>query len=312
MTNRLARQMPLWTGVTLLLLITHLGALTKWWEQNSSSLRFWHTIDVVRSLADGIDVLYPKPGVSIDNLISAMDNPCQVLWGSRLSASFSSEKAQQLFLGAQPCSRTQLVNRWQGQVAWRVGETETAKAYWGALAPPSLVTWGRNLVLSGNTAVGATILQTAEASRPQQSLDPELQTLLYQTLGDLKRQAGDQQGAISDYQKAWEASGYSYKTAYKLGVSYASLGNCQQAVGVLETGLQNKPELDFPIFDSSYLIQLASCYAQLGNRAEALHYLDAAQVVIDSQAEVIGLDSTNRQQAWLKRVRMGLTLEPVP
>lgn len=306
MTRRLNWPVPVWLPGAVLLLAVLLKLPETAWERNRTMVHLIQDLDQQGSQIDSGDRLYLKPGLSLAEFTAIQGDPCQSLWQSRLAASFSLTEAQQLADDANSCPRALLVERWQGQLDWLIGERDMAMAKWKALPPSYLARWGRNLSLAGSVKLGKAVLQTAEAQNPDQTLDPSLQVLFYQTLGDLARQENDLKNATTYYQQAWEASGYSYYTAYFLGLSYAAQEDCKDAIQVWEIGLRNKPERIFPIFDSSYLIVLGICYGQLGNNRQAQFHLDAAQEMIDSQRETIAPENIINQQKWLDRVRQSL------
>lgn len=311
--SRRAIKSALWGLLVIVLVGVSLLAIPKIWARNSASLQLMRELDVQRSLGDYQDTLHFKPGLAWQGRNTGPIEPCHALWQSRLAADSDLTQAEQILVGVQDCPQTAIIRRWQGLLAWRMGHREEAVEQWLLLSPSSLVTWGRSLALADQVALGQALLETAAAQHPEENLNLDDQALLYGTLGDLSRRVGNTEESIAYYLRAWEVSGKPYdNTAFHLGQSYANQGDCQRAVTIWETALSNKPIHALPILDSSYLISLGACHAQLSNIVQAEAYLDAAQAVINVQSEAIEPEATNQQQAWLDRVRRSLISDSVP
>jgi tetratricopeptide (TPR) repeat protein len=269
-------------------------------ENNQSAYYFLQAIDVQHSLENGVDVLYTKSTLSWNDLLPPSKNGCHELWRSRMIAVINPTIARRIAESIQDCPQTDYVQRWRGLLAWQFNQPDDAVSYWANIPIPYLIQWGRWRLLDDERELAKALLQVAENQHHVQALEPAMQAQLYQMLGDLARYEQNHQQAVFYYRQAWKLSDYSYRLAYYLGVSYAAQDDCVQAVWVWETGLRKKPKRAILTLDSSYFIQLGSCHAKLGNRSDAITYLDFAQVLIKQH----GL--ADRQQDWLDRVRQNL------
>ncbi|MBK8934850.1 MAG: hypothetical protein IPM76_21565 [Chloroflexi bacterium] len=219
------------TIAAILLSIGFILNISVSWSHNSTSLQLLKALDIERSIADNYENLYLKPSHSLTDLETKLKNPCQSLWYSRLVALFDLTVAKQYLVYSQACSRQNLIQRWQGLISWRLGEKEDAFNYWSVFAPSLLVDWGRSLVLADEAVLGQSLLQAVETQNPEMVLDLQYQIKLYETLGNLSLQSGDETKAIFYYLKVWEYSGSRYdNAAYHLGQSYAVQGQCQPLI----------------------------------------------------------------------------------
>jgi hypothetical protein len=289
--SRAFRKHLLNLGVLLLLLLWAVFGYD--WRDAVRKLQWLRAIDFNRIDEHGVLYLKTPP----DEIGPAVrDTGCLALWQSRSMAAHDLDSAQMVLAQASDCSREELVTLWAGKLAWLQGDPERAVRDWSQLTGDHLVILGRSYVLNGHPERGRALLESV-ADRGVETLAPVHRVQLRQTLGEVYESSGELARAAGQYHRAWDLDGNQYETAFSLGRVYHRLGRCEDAIGVLETGLRAKSAVLRPQLDSAYYVELGQCYASLGDGEMAQHNYLLAQEVLDlAEAESPGVEFPMHRQ----------------
>lgn len=199
---------------------------------------------------------------------------CQQLWQSRVQASESLTIAQETLDQITGCAREELVSAWGGQLAWLQNDRQRARQWWQNVRPGQIINWGYVLLIQGRTEEARFLLDLAlEQGGPDLSRLQRVQLL--SNLGYEARLAGKWSQASAYYQDALELAPEDADIHFRLGSSLRQDGQPQEAVRILENGLEHLP-LTYYEFVSDYQVQLGQAYRESGKAEEALEAFQKA------------------------------------
>ncbi len=270
------------------------------WRPVYLSYKVLHSIDYSQVNADG--VLRLKAGTKDMNWISKLNNGCQILWKSRIIASYDLNEARKVFENDTECAQDaffgELYYEWRGQLEWLLGNPQNARDYWEQLNVLQLWRMGKGSLLSKNLdqaeAIFGIILERPDLGLRKIDLIP-----LFADLAYLYRQKGDWEKTAKYYKVAWELDGKSYDYSYLLGNAYWNLNQCAEAIPVFEAGIQDQARSDQTGTDYFYHAFLGACYASLGKNEAALSNYSIAQIVLEKNKDQLPEEFIISQSRWL-------------
>jgi Flp pilus assembly protein TadD len=113
--------------------------------------------------------------------------------------------------------------------------------------------------------------------------------------------SGESTRAVDQYRRAWELSGRHYDQALDLGRAYRQLGQCGDAIAVLQVGLETKPTHRRLLLDSSYYMELGQCYASMEDVESARRWYHSARELLDQAQAQAPTEALWMQQQWIER-----------
>ena len=128
-------------------------------------------------------------------------------------------------------------------------------------------------------------------------------------LGDLYREGGDYNNAVTQYERLVELDPYTWSNFYKLGVSYQFLEKLNEAAGSYQKALKLNPD------DANTNMNLGLVYLFLGNADDAVKYAERATLLDPHSAAAfsnlgVALDGRGEYTRGEAAYRHSLDIDP--
>lgn len=286
-----------WLGLSAILVLVLLS-LTRAVQFNGQNLQVVH--QVVRPQKDVLGLLeLRKPTTITSSLWQETGQGCATIWQSRLWASYDVTRAKQFLADAQECKQlpeNQLI--WQGNLLWITNKPEDALVFWEQLPDPTLLSYARTVLLSGEQSAGLALIGILEQRAVGKSIIVT-NGPFFAALAELYRYAGQEMDGLTYHLLAWQSGQRGYEQAYYLGRGLAQIGRCAEAVEVFTIGNSQKPDMLVPLLDFSYYVTWGSCYASLGQVAQAQAVYNQARTILENTQTTLSPETFQQQMAWL-------------
>ncbi len=183
---------------------------------------------------------------------------------------------------------------------WELGRPDKAEEHYRAALkidprdPTLHYNWGLMQLLRGN------LVEAEKALRSALKLKPDYDDALVQ-YGVLLERRGEPMRAIEQYRAALKVNPDHRRAHYRLGTAMYALGNREEALRHFHETIK-KQDRETPRF----LLLLAFVYSDLGDRQQALHYMDEARRLaqaLEMHEFVVQLD--RERQALLSKNSAG-------
>jgi tetratricopeptide (TPR) repeat protein len=261
----------LWVAcLSLCFMAVCFGYIQRAWSANR------YNISLLRVIAQPCDefesstqiLCSTRQGALAANWMEDASEGCQFLWLSRIQAAQSLSSAQAALERGAGCTRQSLVSAWGGELAWLLGDRRQAESWWRQLNTSQLLSWGYSLLLSGDLEQGISLLALAvQRGAEHLSVDQKVEAL--SKLGFAYRLAGNWPEAIDAYESAYRLAPDDTEIVLGLAVSYRQSGQAEEAIRVLEGGLDDLPPLRYDLV-SSFYVHLGLAYREIGDEDRAV------------------------------------------